>query len=294
MSSSNKSSGLSCRSLGSAYWSDRIVKGLLWISAITILLILGGIILHIFLKGYAVVDFEFITGMPKENWEQGGVFPAIIGTLYVIIVALSFATPIGVGAAIFLTEFTREGKLTKIIRIGADSLNAIPSIVFGLFGMVLFLSVLKIGPMVLAAGLTLGFMILPTIMRTSEIAIRTVPMHDKEGSYALGATKLQTIKRIILPSSLPGIITGMILGLGRAAGETAPIIFLVTMMPTIPFSIFESSNTLTVILYFLTAEATPLRIQRAYGISLVLVLMVLILNFSARLINKRLSRNIRR
>lgn len=268
----------------------------LWISAVLIILTLLYIILYVLLRGFSVIDLEFLLGWPSNKWLEGGIFPAIVGTLLLVAVALVFATPIGVGAAIYLSEFTKEGKLTKLIRTGADSLNALPSIVFGLVGLTFFLFYLRMRPCLLVGGMTLGFMILPTIIRTAEVAIKMVPSGDKEGSYALGATKLQTIWRIILPTALPGIVTGMILGLGRAAGETAPIIFLVTFWPpNIPTSPFEASNALTVIMYFLISEAQkPIYYERAFGIALVLMAMVLILNYTARILNNYFSRNIRR
>jgi len=272
--------------------TNRIAKALLWVSALLVILILFIIIVYVFIRGIRVVSIDFILNWPAGNWEDGGILPAIVGTLILVIVALLFAMPIGVGAAIFLTEFTKKGKLTSIIFTAADSLNAVPSIVFGLFGLAIFISYLKVGPILLAAGLTLGLMILPTIIRTSEVAIKSIPRSEKEGSYALGATKLQTIRRIVLPGALPGIVTGAILGLGRAAGETAPIIFLVTLTPIIPNSLTDPVNALTYVIYVLASEATPRRIEVAFGISIVLISIVLILNYFARFINNYLSRNI--
>ncbi|HEX54599.1 MAG TPA: phosphate ABC transporter permease PstA [Candidatus Altiarchaeales archaeon] len=274
---------------------DKIVKLILWISALLIILILFSIIFYIFLRGWNVMSIEFIFGWPREDWEQGGIFPAIFGTFYMVFISLIFAMPIGVGASVFLVEFTRNEKLINMISTLVDSLNAIPSIVFGLLGLALFVSYLKMAPSVLAAGLILGFMILPTVMRTSEVAIRSVPISEKEGSYALGATRLQTIRFVVLPRALPGIVTGAILALGRAIGETAPIIFLVIMTPAmIPISPLDPNNALTYVLYMLAAEQTPRRIEVAFGISLVLISIVLFLNYTARFINNYLSRNINR
>jgi len=274
--------------------TNRIARTLLWISALAVIWILFIILAYVFVRGINVVNIDFILGWPLENWEKGGIFPAIVGTLILVLVALLFAMPIGVGAAVFLTEFTKKSRVTAIIFTAADSLNAVPSIVFGLFGLAIFISYLKVGPILLAAGLTLGLMILPTIIRTSEVAIKNIPRSEKEGSYALGATKLQTIRRIILPGALPGIVTGVILGLGRTAGETAPIIFLVTLTPIIPNSLIDPVNALTYIIYVLASEATPKRIEVAFGISLVLISIVLILNYTARLLNNYLLRNMRR
>lgn len=276
--------------------TNKIAIASLWISAVSIILILLYIIFYVFQRGLPVMSLDFLLGWPSNNWLDGGIFPAIVGTLLLVAVALLFAMPIGVGSAIYLSEFTKEGKLTKLIRTGADSLNAVPSIVFGLFGLTLFLFYLNMEPCLLIAGLTLGFMILPTIMRTAEVAIRTVPRSEKEGSYALGATRLQTIQRVILPSALPGIVTGVILGFGRAAGETAPIIWLVSFWPpNIPSTPLEPCNALTVVMYFLILEAqNPLFIQRAFGIALVLLLMILMSNYLTRTVNNYFTRNIRR
>ncbi|MEA3254449.1 MAG: phosphate ABC transporter permease PstA [Candidatus Altiarchaeota archaeon] len=276
--------------------TNRIAITSLWVSAVFIIMILVYIILYVFLRGLPAMSLDFLFGGASNYWLEGGIFPAMVGTLLLAATALSFAIPIGVGSAIYLSEFTKEGKVTKLIRTGADSLNAVPSIVFGLFGLTLFLFYLKMKACLLVAGLTLGFMILPTIMRTAEVAIRTVPGSDKEGSYALGATKLQTIRRVVLPSALPGIVTGVILGFGRAVGETAPIIWLVSFWPpSIPTTLLEPANALTVIMYFLILEAqNPLFIQRAFGIALVLLLMILISNYVTRTLNAYLTRNIRR
>jgi len=275
---------------------NSIAMLLLWMSAASILLVLCSIIIYVFYRGSHELGIEFLTGQPENAWLDGGVFPAIIGTLYVVFIALLFATPLGVGAATYLTQYTKEGITTKIIRVGSDSLNAIPSIVFGLFGLALFLYYLKMRPSILAAGLTLGFMILPTIIRTTEVAIKAVPGCEIEGSYALGATKLQTITGVILPTALPGIITGVILGLGRAAGETAPILWLASFWPPItPLSPADPFNSLTTTLYFLTSEAqTEKYVARAFAIASILLFMVLVLNYFARALNNRLSANIRR
>lgn len=275
--------------------TDRIAKIGLWSSALLIITALLFILGYVFIMGAGSFSPSFLLEMPENNWRVGGIFPAIIGSLFVVLIALLFATPIGVGAAVYLTEFTREGKRTKVIRIAADSLNAVPSIVFGLFGLALFVFYLKDytgGPSLLSAGLTLGFMILPTIIRTSEVSMRTIGFGVKMESYGLGATKLQTIKGIVLPGAIPGIVTGIILGMGRAIGETAPIIFMVSLNPIIPKTIFGSGNTLTTQLYYLVMEGISMDV--AFGIALTLIMIVLILNYSARVLNNYLSRNIRR
>ncbi|OYT26387.1 MAG: phosphate ABC transporter, permease protein PstA [Candidatus Altiarchaeales archaeon ex4484_96] len=277
--------------------TNKIMKGVFWISASLIIIILFLILGYVFSEGITALDYSFITEMPKDNWREGGIYPAIIGTLILVAVALLFAVPLGVLTGVYLVEFRREDKLTQCIRVSVDSLNAVPSIVFGLFGLSLFFYYLRDltgGPTILSGGLTLGFMILPTIIRTSEVALRSVPLSEKLGSYALGATKLQTISRIIIPSSIPGIITGVILGFGRAAGETAPIIFMVVLNPVLPGFpyLFSQCNALTTQIYYLTSEAVS--IERAFGMAFVLISIILISNYFARLINKYMARNIKR
>lgn len=280
----------------SIYIKDKIAKGIFWVSGITVILTLFAILGYVAIKGIGAISLEFLLKIPRAAGREGGIYPAILGTLYLTAIALLFATPIGVGAAVYLTEFTREGKLTNAIRLGADTLNAVPSIVFGLFGFALFVFYLRDytgGVSILSGGLTLGFMILPTIIRTSEVAIKTVSRWDKEGSYALGATKLYTIRKVILPSALPGIVTGLILGLGRAAGETAPIIFTAAVLnPILPGSVFDPTMALTTHLYTLTSEG--ISEENAFGTALVLILMILILNYTARLLNNYFSRNLKR
>ena len=274
--------------------TDRLAKIWLWSTAILIILILLSVLGYIFVKGIGALSVSFFLDMPRNNWREGGIFPAIIGSLIVVVVALAFATPVGVGTAVYLTEFQREGIVTRIIRTASDALNAVPSIVFGLFGLALFVFYLKDytgGPSLLSAGLTLGFMILPTIIRTSEVAVRSVPYAERMESFGLGASKLQTIQNIVLPGAVPGIATGIILSIGRAVGETAPIIFMVALNPTIPESIFGSGNTLTTQLYYLAMEGISLKV--AFGTALTLMLIIFVLNYITRTVKKRLLRNLR-
>lgn len=275
--------------------TDKAAKIWLWASAILIILTLLAVLGYVFIMGAGAMSPSFLFDMPKDNWRSGGIFPAILGSLIVVVIALIFATPIGVGTAIYLTEFTKEGKATRIIRMSADSLNAVPSIVFGLFGLALFVFYLKDytgGPSLLSAGLTLGFMVLPTIIRTSEVSMRAVPFAERMESYGMGASKLQTIRYIVVPGAIPGIATGIILSIGRAVGETAPIIFMVALNPTIPDSIFGSGNTLTTQLYYLAMEGISLKV--AFGTALTLTLIILILNTLTRVMKKKFSANARR
>jgi phosphate transport system permease protein len=279
----------------SKHTTDKLAKAWLWFSAILIILILLSVLGYIFVMGIGAMSVSFLIDMPKNNWREGGIFPAILGSLIVVVVAIAFAGPVGVGTAVYLTEFQKEGHVSRIIRISSDALNAVPSIVFGLFGLSLFVFYLKDytgGPSLLSAGLTLGFMVLPTIIRTSEVAMRSVPYAERMESYGLGASKLQTIKNIVLPGAVPGIATGLILSIGRAVGETAPIIFMVALNPTIPESLFGSGNTLTTQLYYLAMEGISLKV--AFGTALTLMLIILVLNAITRVFKKRLSRNLRR
>jgi phosphate transport system permease protein len=278
----------------SADLEDKAAKAMLWLSAASIIVVLLSILGYIFIMGAGSLSLPFFLEMPKDNWRAGGIFPAILGSLLVVMIALLFAAPVGVGTAVYLIEFTKENTLTKAIRIAADSLNAVPSIVFGLFGLALFVFYLRDytgGPSLLSAGLTLGFMILPTIIRTAEVAMRTIPFGEKMESYGLGATRLQTIKNIVIPGALPGIATGIILAMGRAIGETAPIIFMISLNPVIPDSLFGSGNTLTTQLYYLAMEGISM--DAAFGIALTLILITLILNYSTRRLNSHFSRNMR-
>jgi phosphate transport system permease protein len=274
--------------------TDRLAKIWLWCSAVLIILILLSVLGYIFIKGIGALSVSFFLDMPRNNWREGGIFPAILGSLIVVVIALVFAAPVGVGTAVYLSEFQREGAVTRVIRTASDALNAVPSIVFGLFGLALFVFYLKDytgGPSLLSAGLTLGFMILPTIIRTSEVAIRGVPYAERMESFGLGASKLQTIGNIVLPGAVPGIATGIILSIGRAVGETAPIIFMVALNPTIPESVFGSGNTLTTQLYYLAMEGISLKV--AFGTAVTLMLIILALNYITRTIKKRLLKNMR-
>ncbi|MCD6467508.1 MAG: phosphate ABC transporter permease PstA [Methanomicrobia archaeon] len=274
---------------------DKYIYALLWASTIVTAAILIFILGFVVLKGSSALSIEFLIDIPREGGEEGGIFPAILGTFYLVAVALVVAVPLGVGGALYLVEFQKENIITKIIRFGADTLNAVPSIIFGLFGFAFLVYYLKLGVCILSGGITLAFMVLPTILRTSEEALRAVPNWDKEGSYALGATKLQTIKNIVLPQSLSGIITGIVLSIGRAAGETAPIIFTAAILnPVLPESVFDPTMSLPSHLYTLVSESTPEKLTNAYGTALVLIILVLITTYSAMLFRKHFTRHVRR
>ncbi len=246
------------------------------------------ILFFIFIRGFKVLSLNFIFDFPREGMTKGGIFPAIIGTLYLSVGAILFALPLGVLSAVYLTEYAKSSKLTRIIRIGINTLAGTPSVVFGLFGLAVFVKLFKFGVSILAGALTLGMLILPTIIRASEEAILTMPQTFMEASYALGATKWQTITHVVLPNAMPGILTGVILGIGRAAGETAPILFTAATFYTrrLPRSIFDEVMALPYHIYALMTEGTKpdLQVPIAYGTALVLLILVVGINLTAILI----------
>lgn len=259
--------------------SQRIMVTILGFATGLALLILFFIIIFILSKGIPILDWKFLSTFPEKMGKTGGILPTIVGTFVLTLVAIIVATPLGVGAAIYLTEYTREGKITKIVRFGAECLAGIPSIIFGLFGFILFVVTLKMGWSILSGGLTLAFMILPTIIRTSEEAIKTVSYALREVSLSLGATKWETIKKVVLPNALPGIVTGIILGVGRSIGETAATIFTAGLSLRLPTSLFDSVRTMSVHFYILSREGISMK--NAYGTAAVLVILILAINFVA-------------
>lgn len=257
----------------------------------TLISILG----FIFVNGIQVINWEFLTTNPEEGMTSGGIFPAIVGTLCLIIGSLIVAFPLGVMSAIYTNEYAGNGWVVKIIRMMTNNLASIPSIVFGLFGMALFVNKLNFGDSILAGSLTLGILILPIIIRTTEEALKAVPDSYRSGSLALGATKLQTIRRVVLPAATPNIITGLILSIGRVSGETAPILFTVAayFLPHLPGGIFDQVMALPYHLYVLATSGTDIEAARpmAYGTALVLIFIVLILNLLATLIRRKMGKS---
>lgn len=272
---------------GSARLEERIAKTLLWVFAGCTLLVLLSIIAHILINGISGLSWEFITQNPRRMGKEGGIFSVIIGTIYLTAAGVILATPIGVGAAIFLTEYVKKGRLVQVIRFATESLAAVPSIIFGLFGFVLFVITLKMGWSILSGALTLAFMILPTIIRAAEEGIKTVPDSYREGSLALGATKWHTILKVVLPSALPGIATGVILGIGRAIGETAAVILTAGSSLGLPTSLLEPTRTLSVHLYILASEG--ISSKNAYASATVLIIVIVIINFLANRLMARLA-----
>ncbi|MFH0796639.1 MAG: phosphate ABC transporter permease PstA [Candidatus Omnitrophota bacterium] len=256
--------------------TQRITDVYFGVMAALVLFILLFILGYILAKGLPVLRLKFIFGMPKTMGEAGGIFPTILGTFLLPLVALLFAVPSGVGTAIYLTEYTKETKLTTIIRFGAECLAGVPSIIFGLFGFVLFVVTLKMGWSILSGGLTLAIMVLPTIIRTSEESIKSVPRYYREVALSLGATKWEGITKVVLPSALPGIFTGVMLAFGRSIGETAAVIFTAGSSLKIPLSAMDSVRTMAVHFYILAREGISM--PNAYGTAALLVLMILVIN----------------
>jgi phosphate transport system permease protein len=245
-------------------------------------------------KGGATVSWKFLTELPRRGMTEGGIFPAIMGTFLVTIVTAVLAIPLGMFSAIYLNEYARKSRLNRMIRLAIRNLSGVPSIVYGLFGVILFVNILKFGTSILSAGLTLGLMTLPWTITASEEALKTIPNSYREGSLALGATKWQAIRTNVLPYALPGMLTGTVLGLARAAGETAPIMFTgaAFSLPFLPKSLGDQFMALPYHLYIMAtqhhdiAKARPL----AYGTALVLIVFVLGLNMAAVLLRYRLRR----
>jgi len=265
-----------------------LVKTGLQVMTAAAVFILLFIIVFILRKGLPVLDFSFLTKNPVDMGRGGGIFSTIIGTLVLTLVAVLIAAPFGVGTAIFLTEYTWENRVTRIIRFGADCLAGIPSIIFGLFGFILFVTKLGFGWSVLSGGLTLAFMILPTIIRTSEEAIKSVPAAYRQVSFSLGSTRWQMVTRVVLPAALPGIVTGIILSIGRSIGETAAVIFTAGSALHLPTSIFSSSRTMAVHFYILAREGISM--PNAYGTAAILVISVLIINLLTYYLMERFIR----
>jgi phosphate transport system permease protein len=249
---------------------------LLFITMIVVAFVLG-IIIYLVVKGSSAINWEFLTQKPRVGMKEGGIFPAIVGTIYLIIGTIIISLPIGIFSAIYLNEYAARNKFTRIIRLSIVNMAGVPSVVFGLFGLAFFVLLLKFGKSILAGSLTLAFLILPVIITTTEEALKAVPATYRQASMALGASKWQTITKIILPQALPGIITGAVLGIGRAAGETAPIMFTVAAFsqPNLPHSIFSQVMALPYHLYALATQVTNPPEDKQWGTALVLLTIVL-------------------
>jgi phosphate transport system permease protein len=247
------------------------------------------VVIYILVQGAPAISAEFLTGFPRDGMREGGILPAIIGTLYLTIGTAIFSVPLGIAAAIYLSEYAADTRLTRTIRIAIINLAGIPSVVYGLFGLGLFVLFLQFGTSILAASLTLSIMTLPVIISTAEESLRSVPQAFRTVSISLGATRWQTIRRIVLKEALPGILTGVILGLERAAGETAPILFTgaAFFLPRLPGSPFDATMALPYHLFVISTQVPEMPIQIQYGTALVLLAFVLTMNLIATVIRSR-------
>ena len=243
-------------------------------------------------KGAGALSWEFLATMPRDGMRAGGIFPAIVGTLELVGLTVLFALPMGVAAAIYLTEYAKERWLTRLVRLAIVNLSGVPSVVYGLFGLGLFVIFLRFGSSLLAGALTLAIMILPVIITASEEALRSVPKSFREVSLSLGASHWQTVRHAVLPFAIPGIMTGTILGVSRAAGETAPILFTVAAfyLPRLPRSIFDQAMALPYHLYVISTQIPNIPPAQRYGTALVLLLLVLSLNLLAVVLRARFRR----
>ena len=245
------------------------------------------ILIYVTSNGIGHVSWEFLTEF-QEGQIEGGIFPYIISTLYIIFITILVATPIGIFSAIYLVEYAKPGKIVRIIRFATESLAGIPSIVFGLFGLIFFVTMLGFSWSILSGALTLSIMVLPTVVRTTEESLKAVPNIYREGSLGLGASKLRTIRKVILPSALPGILTAVILSIGRIIGETAAVFLTAGTAKALPKGIMDGGRTLSVHMYYLAKEGISM--DKAYATATVLILVVIVINFIANKFASRLNK----
>jgi phosphate transport system permease protein len=271
---------------------EKIVSVLLSLSAFVVVLPVLAIIYFLVSKGWEGLSWSFLTQAPRNGMQEGGVMPALMGTLYLLAGTLIFAVPIGILAAVYLTEVAGENSFTRLVKLSIFNLAGVPSIVYGLFGYGLFVLALHFGKSILAGAATLAVLILPIVIASAEEALLAVPRSFREASYALGSTKWQTIRRVVLPNAGAGIITGVILGIGRAAGETAPIMFTAAVFykPQLPHSVFEDCAALPYHLYVLASEYSNVPDKIPWGTAVVLLALVMLMNGVATTIRSRLRK----
>lgn len=272
---------------------DWIAKAVLGACVVLSMAILVFVVGYILVRGLPVVNLNFLLGSPENMGRSGGIYPMLLGTIVLTAVSVLIAAPLGIGTAIFLSEYTREGFISRAVRFGTESLAGIPSIIYGLFGFIFFVTRLNMGWSIISGALTLAMMMLPTIVRTSEEAIRAVPDAYREISFSLGASRWQTVTSLVIPDALPGIMSGVILALGRAVGETAAVVFTAGSSLRLPHSIFDPVRTLPVHFYILAREG--LSVKNAYGTAAVLLIAVLLVNIASyalmgRMVRKRNAR----
>ncbi|WP_302773573.1 phosphate ABC transporter permease PstA [Parabacteroides johnsonii] len=277
--------------------SQRFAFGFFTLLSYLVVAILFVILGFIIIKGGSVISWDFLTKAPEEGMTKGGIFPAIVGTFYLIVGSSIISFPIGIMSGIYMNEYATNGKAVRFIRIMTNNLSGVPSVVFGLFGMSLFVNALGWGDSIIAGSFTLALMSLPLIIRTTEEALKSIDDSFRHGSLALGATKLQTIRRVVLPMAFPNIITGLILSVGRVSGETAPILFTVAayFLPQLPGSIFDQCMALPYHLYVISTSGTDIEASRgmAYGTALVLIAIVLVVNLLANLLRNYFAKKVK-
>lgn len=277
--------------------SQNIAFGIFSLTSYAIVALLFVILAFIVIKGIGVISWEFITEMPKNGMTEGGIFPAIVGTLCLVLVSMVFAFPVGVLAAIYMSEYVKDGWIKKIIKQMTNNLAGVPSIVFGLFGMSLFVNKMGFGDSILAGGLTLGLLVLPIVIRTTEESLKAVDDTFRQASFGLGASKWETTSKVVFPIAFPNVITGLILSIGRVSGETAPILFTVAayFLPKLPTSIFDQAMALPYHLYVISTSGTNIEASRAmaYGTALVLIVIVLISNLLANALRKYYGKKVK-
>jgi phosphate transport system permease protein len=277
--------------------NQKIAFGLFQFTSYAVVGLLFVILAFIIIKGIGVISWEFISEMPKEGMTQGGIFPAIVGTLCLVFGSMIFAFPVGVLAAIYMNEYVKDGWMKKIIKQMTNNLAGVPSIVFGLFGMALFVNKLEFGDSLLAGSLTLGLLVLPVVIRTTEESLKSVDDTFRQASLGLGASKWQTTSKVVFPIAFPNIITGLILSIGRVSGETAPILFTVAayFLPKLPTSIFDQAMALPYHLYVISTSGTNIEASRsmAYGTALILIIIVLISNLLANALRKYFGKKVK-
>lgn len=275
--------------------SDFVIKALINMAAGISVLLLVGILVYVFVKGIGSVNWKFLTTVTSTLNNTVGIAGNIINTLYIIVITLLIATPVGIGSAIYLNEYAKPGRLVRAIEFTTETLSGIPSIIFGLFGMVFFGNALRLGYSILTGSLTLTLMVLPLITRNTQEALKTVPDNYRSGALGMGATKWYMIRTILLPSAMPGIITGVILAIGRIVGESAALLFTAGSGYLLPKAgmgllkkIMESGGTLTIQLYLSMAKA---EYSTAFGIAVILLLIVLCINALTKILAKKLDVN---
>lgn len=277
--------------------SQKFAFGFFTLLSYLVVAILFVILGFIIIKGGSVISWDFLTKAPEEGMTKGGIFPAIVGTFYLIVGSSIISFPIGIMSGIYMNEYATNGKVVRFIRIMTNNLSGVPSAVFGLFGMSLFVNALGWGDSIIAGSFTLALMSLPLIIRTTEEALKSIDDSFRHGSLALGATKLQTIRRVVLPMAFPNIITGLILSVGRVSGETAPILFTVAayFLPQLPGSIFDQCMALPYHLYVISTSGTDIEASRgmAYGTALVLIAIVLVVNLLANLLRNYFAKKVK-